>query len=335
VAIRDLITAVAASPAARQVATSGAAALADGLWRWWQARRAPEDPMLTLYRQHLEKLDRLIEQMPAPPPRRAAEPAGSAPPLPAGPATVIGEALVTAAPAGTSSDIGSACVPCTRAHLLGVRGDLREALRFARESGIDHPEARRRVDHAAEEVVMLERYDLTPEAIAKAPPEEQAVIRDLLPELRRLRQRLVNEVNDVEDLELAAIEASNLYERLQARTRRKPAPAPDGPVEQALVPPPAETDGAPPLDGGQLRVLKECTPCKLAAAVGSARAALHQHGLSDEDLADVEDRCEMDAACIRTALESARERLSNHPEAHEALGVILDETFGQQVRPAA
>lgn len=325
-ATRDLITAVAVSPAARQAATSGVAALADGLWRWWQARRAPEDPRLTLYRQHLEKLDRLIEQMPAPPPRRAAEPAGSAPPLPAGPATATGEAPVTAAPAGTSSDIGSTCVPCTRAHLLGVRGDLREALRFARESGIDHPEARRRVDHAAEEVVMLERYDLTPEAIAKAPPEEQAVIRELLPELRRLRQRLVNEVNDVEDLEVAAIEASSLYERLQARTRRKPAPAPAEPVVPATLPAQGEATGAP---------AAECSPCKLAAAVGSARAALHQHGLSDEDLADAEDRCEMDVACIRTALESARERASNHPEAHEALGVILDETFGQQVRPAA
>ena len=311
--LRDLITAVAASPAASQAIVSGVAALADGALRLWRARKAPEDPLLSMYRAHLDRLDRLIERMPtAAPAHPGVESSGSAHPAPEPPLPA------DEAPASGSSDISAACVPCARAHLIGVRGDLREALRFARESGVDHPEARRRIDHAAEEVVMLERYDLTPEAIAKAPPEEQAVIRELLPGIRRLRQRLLNQIHDVEDLELAAIEASQLYETLQARTRKAQA----------------TPNPAPPVEADQ-SAKTECSPCKLAAAVAGARTILQQHGLSDDGLADVEDRCELDAACIRSALEAAREQVKEHAQAYEELGIILEETFGQQVRPAA
>lgn len=315
--LRDLITAVAASPAASQAIVSGVAALADGALRLWRSRKASEDPLLSMYRAHLERLDRLIERMPAAEPvTSGVESAGGTPtpePLPpADQAPPAGEG------SGSPADISAACVPCARAHLIGVRGDLREALRFARESGMDHPEARRRIDHAAEEVVMLERYDLTPEAIAKAPPEEQAVIRELLPGIRKLRQRLLNQIHDVEDLELAAIEASQLYETLQAKTRKVP-PAPS-PVPQVKADQSAQ---------------KECSPCKLAAAVAGARTILQQHGLPDDGLLDVEDRCGVDATCIRSALETAREQVRGHAQAYDELGVILEETFGQQARPAA
>lgn len=119
----------------------------------------------------------------------------------------------TAAESSTAKGIATACLPCTRAHLITVAGTLKEALRFARDEGLNHPEVLDRLDAAAEEIAVMERFDLAPERIANAPPEEKEVIRKVLPQIRNLRQKLINEIDSVEDLEETAATAAEIYKQ--------------------------------------------------------------------------------------------------------------------------
>lgn len=116
-------------------------------------------------------------------------------------------------------DVATACLPCTRAHLLTVAGALKEALRFAREGGVQHPEVQDRLDAAAEEIVVMERFDLAPEKVANAPEHEKATLRELIPKIRNVRQNLINNIKSVEDLEEVAVQAVELYK--QARSTEK------------------------------------------------------------------------------------------------------------------
>ena len=102
-----------------------------------------------------------------------------------------------------------ACVGCSRAHLAAISGTLSEALRFAREGGIGHPEVQRRIPAAEEEISVMERFDLAPDAIAASPQVDQVIVHRYLPDIRSLRQAR-GDINSIEDLETTAAQAQNL-----------------------------------------------------------------------------------------------------------------------------
>lgn len=102
---------------------------------------------------------------------------------------------------------GTGCVPCSADHLSTIVASLNEAMRFARGGGgIEHPEVQRRIELAIDEANALERLDAAPDALLKLPPNEKAIMDEMLPKLRKIRQRL-GEVTSVEELEQIAAEA--------------------------------------------------------------------------------------------------------------------------------
>jgi len=107
------------------------------------------------------------------------------------------------------ADVSTGCIPCARAHFSTVAGTLKEALRFAREEGIMHPEVQSRLQTAEEDITNIERHDWTPEKILKSPSGERDLILRFIPKLRKLRQKVVT-ITSVEDLEQAAAEAGEL-----------------------------------------------------------------------------------------------------------------------------
>lgn len=109
-------------------------------------------------------------------------------------------------------NINTGCLVCSRAHIVGIKGALKEALRFAREDGIKHPEVIKRIDNAIEELIVMERFDLTPEEITKLNKEEKELIDNALIKIRKLRQILLNKIDDMEDLNNAIILANEIYE---------------------------------------------------------------------------------------------------------------------------
>jgi len=105
------------------------------------------------------------------------------------------------------------CIGCSTAHLATVSGSLNEAIRFAMAGGIKHPEVVRRLHIALEEIAIMERIDLSPEAIQNSPPKEQKLIRKFQPKIRQLRQH-ISEIKTVDDLERTATEARHLSEEI-------------------------------------------------------------------------------------------------------------------------
>jgi hypothetical protein len=117
--------------------------------------------------------------------------------------------------------IGQACLPCTRAHLITVRGTLKEALRFAlgESEGVNHPEVTERLETAAEELTVMERFDLSPEKVASTTQEERIVINQLLPKLRDMRQQLLNGVDSPEHLQELASTVGEIYNQVRTSTQ--------------------------------------------------------------------------------------------------------------------
>ncbi|TDX48841.1 hypothetical protein [Orenia marismortui] len=113
--------------------------------------------------------------------------------------------------------VDTSCIACARAHILAVKGMLNEALRFAREDGVAHPEVINRLDSSGEELVMLERFDWTPEKIQNSPVDEQEIVREALPKVRRLRQQVLNGINSSSDLEKAASLSADIYSRIRQK----------------------------------------------------------------------------------------------------------------------
>ena len=119
--------------------------------------------------------------------------------------------------AETKQDVSTACISCGRSHLSTVSGALGEATRFAREEqGIKHPEVQKRIMMSEDEINILERIDLSPEALMKAPPEERQLAEEYLPRIRKLRQDL-GQITSLEDLEKTAAEASILGQEFRLR----------------------------------------------------------------------------------------------------------------------
>ncbi len=108
------------------------------------------------------------------------------------------------------------CISCSRSHLSTVSGSLSESLRFAREGGIEHPEVQRRLMLAEDEINILERVDLAPDALAKSPPMERRLAEEYLPKIRSLRQN-IGAVTSTEALEKIAADASILSQEFRLR----------------------------------------------------------------------------------------------------------------------
>lgn len=106
-------------------------------------------------------------------------------------------------------DVSIGCIACARAHFSTIAGTLKEAIRFAREDGLTHPEVQSRLQAAEEEVTNVERHDWTPEKTLNSPPREKHVIHGFFPGLRRLRQQIM-QITTVDDLEHAAANAAHL-----------------------------------------------------------------------------------------------------------------------------
>ncbi len=103
---------------------------------------------------------------------------------------------------GTSqiSAAGKGCLPCSASHLSTVSGELTEAIRFARDGGIQHPEVMFRIADAEDQLNALERIDGAPTKVAKLPPDERALMNDVLKTSRNIRH-VLTEVKSVDDLE--------------------------------------------------------------------------------------------------------------------------------------
>lgn len=113
----------------------------------------------------------------------------------------------TITPSGTA--VATSCIACSRSHMATIAGALDESIRFAREGGITDPEALSRIDAAEKEVNIMERIDLSPEAIQNSPEQDKEMARYFLPKIRGLRQQ-IGQISSVDALEKAAAEASTL-----------------------------------------------------------------------------------------------------------------------------
>lgn len=113
-------------------------------------------------------------------------------------------------------DVSTACIACSRSHLSTISGALGESLRFAREEGIQNPEVQRRIMLSEDEINIMERIDLAPDALAASPPEERELAKEYLPRIRELRQNL-GQITSVEKLEEVAAEASILGQEFRLR----------------------------------------------------------------------------------------------------------------------
>jgi len=120
-----------------------------------------------------------------------------------------------AVPAHTESqDIATSCMACSRSHLSTVSGALGEAMRFARDGGVLDPEVQRRLMLAEDEINIMERIDLAPDALANSPEGERALANEYLPRIRKLRQDL-GRITSVDQLEQTAADSSLLSQEFR------------------------------------------------------------------------------------------------------------------------
>jgi len=123
-----------------------------------------------------------------------------------------GETSTTQASVST----GTACLPCSRDHLSVTSSALGEAVRFAREKGVKDPEALRRIRIALDELNVMERIDLAPDAVANLKGAEKELADWTLRQSRDLRHA-ITAIKDAETMEQAAARASAVTEEFMGR----------------------------------------------------------------------------------------------------------------------
>lgn len=104
---------------------------------------------------------------------------------------------------------GTACIPCSQDHLSTCSGLLAEALRFARNNGVESTEVISRVGLCGDELNALERVDLRPELTSQLPDWERDIANGVLTGSRDLRHDMA-EISSVRDLENVAGRAQAL-----------------------------------------------------------------------------------------------------------------------------
>lgn len=102
---------------------------------------------------------------------------------------------------------GTACTICGSNHFSTVAGGLSEAMRFARDGGMRHPEVIARILGSQNELNAFERWDGELEMVVKLPQDEKLIMDEQLIASRNLRHQL-DAVRSVADLEAAALEAA-------------------------------------------------------------------------------------------------------------------------------
>lgn len=115
--------------------------------------------------------------------------------------------------AGEPPDLGAVCN-----HVSRLSGSIKEAARFVRENGVNNSDAQQRIKTAknlADELVEIERYQLSPERIAALPKGQQAVVTSALPHLRRVRELALEGTATPDGMEQAAAAAGTLSTQLQ------------------------------------------------------------------------------------------------------------------------
>jgi hypothetical protein len=104
---------------------------------------------------------------------------------------------------------GTACIPCSQDHLSTCSGLLAEALRFARNDGVESPEVISRIGLCRDELNAMERVDLRPELTSDLPEWEKNIANGVLTGSRDLRHDMAA-ISDAGDLEKVAGRAQSL-----------------------------------------------------------------------------------------------------------------------------
>jgi hypothetical protein len=107
-------------------------------------------------------------------------------------AAPISEPIAVAATPVSEKATGTAtgCVPCSIGHLGTCSGLLNEAMRFARNDGVESDEVITRVNMCLDELNALERVDLRPEMIHGLPEWEKGLAERALSLSRAIRHDL-------------------------------------------------------------------------------------------------------------------------------------------------
>ncbi|WP_339322938.1 hypothetical protein [Paenibacillus sp. FSL W8-0194] len=98
--------------------------------------------------------------------------------------------------------------------LTAIAASLKEAIRFARVDGIEHPEVQMRLERSEELVNGLERIRFAPENIQSLEPKMRAEIKLVLPEIREARHQLLNGITTPDDLEHAGARFALISRRI-------------------------------------------------------------------------------------------------------------------------
>ncbi len=122
----------------------------------------------------------------------------------------------TSAISQSSVSAGTACLPCSRDHLLTTSAAISEGIRFAREKGVRDHEVNRRIRIALQELDVMERIDLAPEETAKLRGAEKELADWTLGQSRDLRHA-ITAIKDIETMEQAAARASEITEEFMGK----------------------------------------------------------------------------------------------------------------------
>jgi hypothetical protein len=167
-----------------------------------------------------------------------------------------------------------------------------EALRFAREDGVAHPEAAKRLARAQEVVTGIERETMRPEVLVSLSPGERAWAETILPELRRARQALHSAPGGgpatIDSITTAAADLGRIQTQLRVARALGWRP-PDSASASASASASSASDSysryAP-----DMRVDVGCLPCgraHLSGAVGMVRnlaAMARERGMADPEV---------------------------------------------------
>ncbi len=110
----------------------------------------------------------------------------------------------------------TACLSCCRDHWSTISGALSEGLRFARSDGIVSKQVQGRIGLALDEMNIMERIDLAPQAIAGLTGKEKELAEWSLTNSRELRHT-IGEIKTVDDMEKAAAQAASLREEFMSK----------------------------------------------------------------------------------------------------------------------
>ncbi|MFD1956644.1 hypothetical protein ACFSL6_21285 [Paenibacillus thailandensis] len=98
--------------------------------------------------------------------------------------------------------------------LTAIAASLKEAIRFARVDGIEHPEVQMRLERSEELVNGLERIRFAPEKLLLLDPKTRDEIKQVLPEIREARHQLVNGITTPDDLEFVSVRFAEISRKV-------------------------------------------------------------------------------------------------------------------------